>query len=398
MTEHLSPAEFHGWFANKSMTIGKQTKPLSEWWIASENRREYEGVVFAPEQDRGLRWYNLWRGFTVKPAETADHPSVEAFKEHALKNVCGGDAKLFNWLMGYFAHMIQKPFEKPLVALVFKGKKGTGKNALVERVGALFKPHFFVADDDRYLLGNFNSHLESCLFLVLDEAAWAGDKKAEGRLKGLITGGEHNIERKGKEPYKVDNLTRVSIIGNEQWLVPASADERRFAVFNVSDGRRQDRKFFHDMRVGMEQGGYAHLLRFLMDIDISDLEVNEAPNTKGLVEQKIASLEAVQKWWFDCLGMGEIAGGDFGGEWPDHIQKARLRAAFNRWAKEHNVRQWLPDEKSFGRDLKAVAASLQDTRRREGGKLHYFYTVQPLEHMRREFEQVLGGKLEWDTP
>ncbi|MCU9931097.1 hypothetical protein OFL77_27585, partial [Escherichia coli] len=81
-----------------------------------------------------------------------------------------------------------------------------------------------------------------------------------------------------------DNITRVAIIGNEDWLVPASFDERRYAVFSVGDGRRQDRDFFHNMRVGMEEGGYAYLLKFLMDFDLSAIDVNEAPQTQGLID------------------------------------------------------------------------------------------------------------------
>jgi hypothetical protein len=91
---------------------------------------------------------------------------------------------------------------------------------------------------------------------ALDEAFWSGDKQAEGVLKDLITGRDHVIEHKGKEPYSVANKTRVVIIGNEDWLIPASHDERRFAFFDVGDGRKQDRAFFQSMREGMEAGGY----------------------------------------------------------------------------------------------------------------------------------------------
>lgn len=395
---HLSQDELHGWYANKTMQIGDKRAPISKLWIQSERRREYEAVVFAPEQDRGPRWYNLWQGFTVAPAATGDHPAVTAFKEHALTNVCGGDEKLCHWLLGFFAHIVQRPWEKPLVALVFKGRKGTGKNALVERVGALFKPHFFVADDDRYLLSNFNSHLESCLFLVLDEAAWAGDKRAEGRLKGLITGADHNIERKGKEPYKVDNLTRTAIIGNEDWLVPASADERRFAVFNVGDGRRQDRQFFHDMRVGMEKGGYAHLLRFLLDYDISGLDVNEAPKTVGLTDQKLASLDGESQWWFSCLYEGRILEGDFGGEWPERVPSNRMYQAFERYARKRNIRSRLPSETQFVSKLKkfAPAMTYKKARPDNPGDTTYAFFNPGLKKLRKDWEQHLNSTVDWN--
>lgn len=393
--QHLSQDEMHGWHLNKVMQIGKTTKPISKWWMEWPERREFEGVVFTPEQDPGPRWYNLWRGFTVEP-KAGRHASVNAFLEHALVNVCGGDKKLCHWLIGYFAHMIQRPSEKPLVALVFKGDKGVGKNALVERVGALLGPHFLVADDERYLLGNFNSHLESNLFFVLDEAAWAGDKRAEGKLKGLITGTRHNIERKGREPYQVDNLCRIAIIGNEAWIVPASSDERRFAVFSVGDGRKQDRKFFHDMRVGMEQGGYAHLLHFLQTYDISDVDVNDAPATAGLIEQKHASLDCVQEWWLDCIANGEIVGGDWSGAWPENVPVHRLRDAFVRWARNRNIRSRLPEERGFGRILKKIAPSMGRHRMRsDDGDRSYQYHNPGLDQLRKDWEVFIGGSISW---
>lgn len=361
-TIRLSPADMHAWFANKTLSIqtpqGHKAVPLSKLWMTRQSRREYDSVVFAPKQNVGPRWYNLWRGYSVEPSASASHPALDLFLEHALNNVCNGDAKLCHWLLGYFAHLIQRPWEKPLVALVFQGEKGTGKNALVERVGSLLGGHFMVADDPRYLLGNFNSHIESNLFFVLDEASWAGDKKAEGRLKGLITGSHHNIERKGAEPYQVDNLTRVAIIGNEKWLVPASVEERRFAVFAVGNGRRQDRKFFERMRVGMEQGGYPHLLRYLLDFDLTDVDVNAAPATQGLIDQKHASLDSVQEWWLDCISSNTLAGSDWEGAIPPMVPTNRMRAAFEHWARGRNIRSRLPGRNDFLKALGEMARSM----------------------------------------
>ena len=392
-TEHLSPADMHQWFANKTIEVGEKQMPLSRLWMSRRSRREFDAVVFAPQQNPGPRWYNLWRGFAVKPAATGDHPSVAAFREHTLVNVCAGDPVLCNWLLGFFAHMIQRPFEKPLVALVFRGSKGTGKNALVDRVGKLLGNHYMVADDERYLLGNFNSHMESNLFFVLDEASWAGDKRAEGKLKSLITGNKHTIERKGAEPYTVTNLTRVAIIGNEEWLVPASQDERRFAVFTVGDGRRQDRDFFHDMRVGMEQGGYACLLRFLLDFDLSTVDVNQAPQTQGLVDQKHASLEPLNEWWLDCLSADRLVGDGFDGTLPERIPTHRLQSAFQAWAKTRQIRSRLPKDRDFN---KAMTAKLGKYRRtREGDALLYAYHSPGIDVLRAEWETFIGGAVDW---
>ncbi len=400
-TQHMSIPEFHAWHANRPFTQGTETKPVSKWWMGWSDRRQYEGVVFQPEQDAGPRFFNLWRGFRVEPAAKAEHKSLDMWLEHALVNVCGGDKKLFKWLMGYFAHLIQRPWEKPLVACVFQGDKGTGKNALVERVAWLLGTHALVADDDRYLLSNFNAHLESNLLFILDEASWAGDKKAEGRLKGLITGTTHNIERKGKEPYQVDNLTRVIIIGNEDWLVPASTDERRFAVFCVGEGRKQDRDFFQDMRVGMEEGGYAHLLRYLLDFDLASVDVNQAPNNKALTNQKLATLEPVADWWHDCLQAGRIVGDDLFQTIPERVNTNRVKEAYAAWARARHIRSRLESEDSFGKKFKKMAAHSNKKRRGgkgEAGDSTYEYHLPSLDTLRSDFQAHINGEIEWPTP
>lgn len=395
---HLAVVTFGRLHAAKKIMYGNKTVPLTDDWLAWEGRRFYNGLVFMPEQKAPEGWYNLWRGFSCKPLAAGETPtpraqrSLDAFLDHALVNVCRNDKKLFDWLMGYFAHMVQKPWEKPLVALVFKGDKGVGKNALVERVGHLLGNHFLVATHNRYLTSNFNGHLENLLFMVLDEAAWAGDKKTEGVLKGLITGGQHVIEHKGEKPYNVDNKTRIALIGNEDWIVPASYDERRFAVFDVGDGKKQDRSFFRDMREGMEAGGDRLLLRFLLEIPLASVDVNAAPSTRALLDQKTASLEPVPQWWMACLVEGRIAGGDFEG-WPGECDCERIRSAFRRYARERNVRSRLPDDTRFGKEMKRLCPEMRHRRKGAG----YVYDVPALEAARAAWDRHMDYGEEWPS-
>lgn len=398
MLMHVDMTTFHTKFAAQKFQAGDKFLALTKAWIEWPGRRTYDGFVFAPGRAVDTRWYNLWRGFSVEPAETGNHPMVARFLEHALNNVCGGDKELCRWLIGYFAHMIQRPWEKPLTALVFKGKKGTGKNALVERVGKLLGGAFLLTSKRRYLVSNFNGHFENCLLLTLDEAFWSGDKESEGILKDLVTGAEHNIEHKGKESYKVANLTRVIIIGNEEWLVPASHDERRYAVFTMGDGRIQDRNYFHDMRVGLDdEGGNAHLLRYLLDFDLEGIDVNAAPSTQGLIDQKHASLEPVQQWWHDCLLEGQLIGGDFGGEWPERTPTNRLRDAFQRYANKRNIRGRLPDQASIGRILRDIAPSLKHAKcvRENPADSSYSYFNPGIDVLRADWERHIGGVVPW---
>ncbi|HWU70791.1 MAG TPA: bifunctional DNA primase/polymerase [Pseudoxanthomonas sp.] len=398
IVEHVKEGSFHKYHAARELQVGKKTEKLTDVWMASPRRRTYDGLVFAPERPVDARWYNLWRGFDYRPVPAASaraEAAVQSWFDHVERNVCRDDAKLAQWFVGYMAHLVQRPWEKPLTALVLKGRKGTGKNAVIERVGALFSRNMVVADDDRYLVGNFNSHLEACLLLALDEASWAGGKKVEGKLKGIITGSKHMIERKGMEPYQVDNLTRVVIIGNEDWLVPATQDERRYAVFDVGEGDMQKRSFFQEMREGMEANGgegYGLLLAKLQAFDLSTVDVNDAPKTDGLADQKIESLGPQHSWWLDCLTEGQILGGDFAGEWPESIPTNRLMDAARRYTVERGVRSWQPTKIQFNRAMKQFVPGWHATKstRAQPGDATYHYPMPTLDDARVLLAEALG--------
>lgn len=397
--EHLSLSAFHQKFAAHKIQHGKRAEPITEGWMEWKGRRSYDGMVFMPCRQAPSRFYNLWHGFAFTPLPADEQPSpaaqwaLDAWLDHLRANVCNGDLKLADWLISYFAHLVQRPWEKPLVALCFKGEKGVGKNAAVERVGALLGQHAMTTADRRYLTGNFNGHLENCLLFVLDEAFWSGDKQAEGIVKNLITGQHHVIEHKGKEQFKVDNLTRIVILGNEDWLVPASHDERRFAVFHCGNGRKQDTEFFEQMRLKMEAGGYRLLLRYLLNPALLTANVNVAPITAALLDQKISSLEPVHQWWLSCLLEGRIVASDFGAEWPEEVACDRVRQAFARYFKDRNIRNRAPTDQMIGRQIKAACPKIVHTKR--SAAVGYVYVLPPLAECRAAWDAHLGLGSGW---
>lgn len=409
--DHLNEGTFHKKHAATMFGSGKKAEPLTDAWMRWQDRRSYDRIAFAPGETLGPRTYNLWRGFAVEPAIVssvggvqastvvkAGWDAVDAWKTHLKENVCRGNESLATWLTAFFAHMVQKPNTKPLVALVFRGGKGVGKNALIELgVHGLLGSHSRIVTDRRYLVGNFNSHLENLLCITFDEAFWSGDKQAEGILKGLITGKAHIIEMKGKEPYAVENKCRVVIIGNEDWLVPASHDERRFAVFDVGDGRKQDRAFFESMRTGMEAGGYSLLLRYLLDIDITGFDSNEAPATEALMDQKNATLAPVERWWLDCLREGAMLGSEFGNAWQTLVSKERVRSAFTQYCKSAGITARRPDNHTFGRTLgKCLPFHVLDSRVRDGKETKHAYKFPELPEAREKWCQYIGHQIEWN--
>lgn len=404
--KYMKEATFKRKFSAYTVQQAKRGAPITfaDMWLDWKGRREFAGLCFRPEQEPQNNYYNLWRGFAYKEvgyheAGASARLGFDMFLDHAKTNVCRGDEKLFTWLMGYLAHMIQKPFERPLTTLVFRGRKGVGKNALIDRIGKLLGTgHFLTAHNPRYLTSNFNGHLDSCLMLVLDEAFWSGDKSAESILKGLTTAPEIMIERKGKEPFMVDNLVRLVVIGNEDWLVPASYDERRYCVFDVGEGRKQQGEYFQQMRILMDKkGGAEVLMHYLKNFDLSKVDVNVAPHTDALADQKIESLTPIEQFWFQCLTEGRIAHSEFSDKWEEKVDKAVLRRAFAVYCKERNIRSWTPTDIALTRELKKLSPSI-DARQKLQLEDRWIrcYRFAPLETVRDEWTKRMGFEKAWE--
>lgn len=396
--EYMTTHSFREKLLPQTLMFGDKKLQLADLWLKSPDRRSYDGICFMPGQECPPNLYNLWRGFAYEPKEATDPRASEAlslFLDHTLENICAGEPTVYDWLIGYFAHLIQKPWDKPMVAPVFKGGKGVGKNSFIEIIGELLNGHYLLVSDPRYLMGNFNSHLENCLLFVLDEAFWSGDKKAEGRLKDVITGKTHLIERKGSEAYTVRNCTRVVIIGNEGWLVPASHDERRFAVFNVGSQRKNDHKFFNTIRKGMAAGGYSALLKYLNEFDLEGINVNQAPVTIGLIEQKISSLSPFYDWWFECLREGRIVHADFSTTWDLEVDREHFRLAYRRYVKERNINKYGETDSQLGRLLNECLPSVRQGKKQVDGVRVNTYHMPSLETCRKEWDAWIGHPFAW---
>lgn len=400
LLDRIKLSSFHDRFASDTVITGDKPQAATKLWMKHPLRRTYDRVVFSPGREVRKSEYNLWNGFAVEPLGEEEEPTAQmidgytAFREHIRDNVCAKKSEA-RWLFSYFAHLIQKPWEKPIVSIVFRGKKGVGKDSLIDRVGHLIAQHYLMAADARYFVGNFNAHLEHCLMIVLNEAFWSGDKRADGILKNLVTGRTHNIERKGKEITVARNLTRVVILGNEEWLVPATLDERRFAVFDIGEGRMQDAKFFRDMRTNMEAGGYRLLLRKLLDYKIK-ADVNLAPNTRALMEQKLESLDIVKQWWRQCLVDRGIVGSPvFEEKWPKIVSIAEIRDSFYSDCRARGIRARLPDGVRLGKELNTISG-MKRFRKRTNGEPHWFYKMAPVDECRSKWDNLMGHKYRWE--
>lgn len=290
-------------YNNQRVTVGldergnPKTKPLGSWWLDQPRRRQYERIVFAPggaDADE----YNLWQGFAVEAKPGDGH---ESFLAHVRDNVCSGNAEHYAYLLGWMARAVQEPDSPGEVAIVMRGKRGTGKSFFGKMMGRLFGRHYLSVSNPKHLVGAFNAHLRDAVLLFGDEAFFAGDKQHEGVLKTLITEEQLIVEGKGIDAEPAPNFLHIVLASNDEWVVPAGVDERRFFVLDVGEDRKQDHEYFAAITRDIDRDGLANLLHFLMAYDLSVFEVRRVPKTRALADQQARSLRGLDAYLFDLL-------------------------------------------------------------------------------------------------
>lgn len=407
--EMISDHTFRQMHASKTLAFNNKVEPLTVAWMNSPDRRSYKGLCFEPARDVPDR-YNLFKGFSTAPLPAGVAPSAAAletwgrFTDHLRVNVARENHEHFEWIMAFICGIFQRPAERPNVAFVATGRKGAGKTIVPEIVGNLLGDYYVSVADSERLFARFNSAFERALVAVLEEAVWSGDPRQDSKLKDLITGGHRNIERKGFEPFRVRNYLRVFILGNEKWIVPASVDERRYAVFCVSGARANDRAYFEPL--------YAHILnhrsadehvrqffvRQLMEYPCADVDLSVAPKTEHLAAQVNESVTGPVKFLRNCLAAASVPTRHLGGldtPWPDDaelvIRKTAMHDAYTRTARER-MESRPADMGQFFSLLRQAGFGYENARPAGQPRQAVF---PPLAVVRSQYEKHIGGTVDW---
>jgi hypothetical protein len=384
-----SQADLIARYANRSVGRGQKRTSAGRVWLAHPDRRQYEGIVFAPGEEVPGH-LNLDTGFAVEPKKG----DCSWFLEHVRNNICKADEEISDYLFTWMADCVQNRSRRPGVSVVLRGRQGTGKGVLCSQFGSLFGPHFIQVSQASHLTGHFNSHLKDKLVVYADEAFWAGDKKAEGVLKAMITEDTIQIEMKGKDVITFRNHIRLMVSSNHDWVVPAGNDERRFFVVDVGDKRIQDRAYFGAIVDQMNNGGREALLHHLLDYDLAGTAVGSPPRTAALGDQKGHSASPVQNWWFERLMDGHITSDE--ARWKPDIRTETLYEDYINFSEKIGVKR-RANQIAFGKELKTIIPHFERCRITKGKHRYWAYRIPSLDACRRQFDLLTKGEHDWPT-
>jgi hypothetical protein len=388
-----STADFKTCYSNRMVEVpkGKGTTfdPLGKVWLESPMRRQYEGIIFAPGQEFP-GFYNLYRGLAVKPVKG----DWSLMRNHIQEVIASGNDEVFAYLLAWMARLVQDPGgERSGTAVVMRGKQGTGKGCFASQFGEIFGSHFLHVTNPTHLVHRFNQHLKDALLVFVDEGIWAGDKTAEGILKGMVTEKYFMCEPKGKDAFPVKNHVHLIIASNSQWVVPAGLEERRFMVLDVSDKYIQDKDYFKAIFHQMDHGGREAMLYDLLEMDLSGVDLRTIPRTGALLDQIIHTMSTAKKFWFERLRAGTLL--DEHREWEAYVITEKLYDSYLKFSENCGERYRLID-RQFGKELRRLCPDLKRGHRTIDSREKWILYVPELKTCREQFENLVGVQINWE--
>lgn len=265
-------------------------------------REEFIPLKELPDKPKYQNVFNTYTGLEAEKLEPTGHeldPEILEFvKVVAPNHYC-------DYVLNWMAHFVQYPNKKMPCLIFFSEEQGCGKSTLAE-----WFAHKIVGlknskvGDLRKVLHKFNSLLDKNLLFVFNEgkAYSAGHSEIE-QFKALITDKPHLMEGKGDNIVQIFNYSKFILTTNSTQVIKIVPNDRRFALIEVSDEKKQDEDYFTMIRKKLKDPkNIRAFYDMLMARDISDWKKEKLPYSKvkqEIVEQSKPMVVRFMEDWYE---------------------------------------------------------------------------------------------------
>ena len=287
------------------------SKSFVEQWVNDPDIYTCERMEFKPKQEPTQGYFNLWTDFAVQPEEGDWSPVKEL-----LWDLSGHDKGIYDYFLNYFAHLFQKPYDKPEVMIILSSPdEGVGKDTIGDAViGPMLGEKYYVSTSNHEdeVFGRFTSQLRTTLFLKLEELERDCCHKNNDKLKGWITCKTRDFEEKGcPKGAPLKSYVRVFGTTNDPCPVVLTKDFRRYLLVNPSNDHVGDRAYWKSMyqRLGYEGGNlvdtkvHSAFLHACLTRDIENWNPRTKLDTDALVNARQSQAPPHARWFQNQLQM-----------------------------------------------------------------------------------------------
>ena len=262
---------------------------------------------------------NYFQGYKHKEIITDDFTILEPLLEHVKHIICNDDERKYEYIMNWFANIVQNLSVKNGTLPIIHGAQGSGKSCFAELMCELLGNLALYNNDDLdKVFGKFNSISDGKVLIVLNETAEADEKFSYSeKLKSRITQIHTIYESKGVDQRAGYNYANYVMTSNNANPIRAQKGDRRTIYFPTNNEKIGDRTYFKNLHSGFQpkkQGEYnpeymGVLLHYMLtkfhpeDYDFEELifEINNNTDTdyNENLERQYNDLNGIEQYIVD---------------------------------------------------------------------------------------------------
>lgn len=345
--------------------------------IDTYNNIVYKPFLYRPEESDNID-FNLFTEFphfnALSDGTTSERYNNSLLKNHLFETLCGGEHIVYEYVDNYIAHMLQKPNERPDVAILFSGAPGTGKDMWMKTLTSMLGvQNTLTLGSMNHLLGSFNKEQEGKLLTCINEISDKGihfDKSDQ--LKHQITQDTVRVEPKGLDAYQINHRSRYFGFTNKENVLKVETGERRFLMIKTENKYANNHSYFKPLWEEIDDIEFIKsMFYYYATKDITNFIVRELPETEYKKEQKLLNLPNALQFLLDsCKDENEL----FQNESSIKIHSQDLYQNFINWCVESGVNSCA--KKNFKNVLQSFGLDEYDKKIKIDGKVRVGYKLE----------------------
>lgn len=181
-------------------------------------------------------------------------------------------------LIGYLAHLVQRPADKITYAMTLLSPQGAGKTYLHEVMSRVLGTQNVRVINGRSLDDRFRRHMAGRVLLILEEVSMADKSETYEGLKALITNEADEFEAKYMPMETMQTPRGVMLFTNHAHALYLPQDDRRFFVIRCSGPHPDGPAYYDALYADLNSPAFvAGVHHELSGIDLSGFNAKRPP-------------------------------------------------------------------------------------------------------------------------
>jgi Family of unknown function (DUF5906) len=185
-----------------------------------------------------------------------------------------------------------------IIVVLISEKQQTGKGSLLDDILCrIWGDAGFSTMELSDVLGDFNDVLRGKGYVFLDEALFAGDRRAADKVKGLCARPMLQLNKKFVPLVTVPNGVNLWISSNHEMPVYVEEHDKRYWPMRIWQGRRDDHDYWLALHREIDNGGLEAFLWEMLNRDVATSSRNATCRTRrlfGMISSATASTLATR--------------------------------------------------------------------------------------------------------